>query len=385
MRFRSKRFGSFSSDPPPRIKLFALLLMAGSSVVPWSPARAQDEAKAPQKEPDHPYTLHVYANLIQIPSLVLTPAQGSYRGLKSTDFTLRLDSGPAFHPFHARLEGNDPVSFAFLLDDGATSNTILLEKLDKAVAKLSPEVFRPQDRLEVFALDCNLVRSVDDVASLATLRTGIGKAMQDPALHGDAANGGKCHKHLPLWDAIGAVANQVHDKPGRRVMVAITDGIDDGSQNRWDRVRQYASDYSIAIFALQPAFQIVPMGTSGSRHTPGADKASAGMLEMLCEGTGGLLLDANPANSASQLRRIMELLRNRYILEFPRASGSEAGLHRIDVSVADRNAIIHTSGIAVPVEDKSLLDDPNTVPSDTSHLPVMGTGEQTKSHNSHTD
>ena len=59
-----------------------------------------------------PYTLHVYTDLLQIPTVALTRLHGSYRELTAQRFTISLDSGPGFHPTHIRSEGDDPVSLA---------------------------------------------------------------------------------------------------------------------------------------------------------------------------------------------------------------------------------------------------------------------------------
>src|ERR1700733_1296118 len=62
------------------------------------------------------YTLHVYTDLLQVPTIVLTPLHSNYRALTKESFTLSLDGGPRFHPTNVRLEGDDPITIAVLLD-----------------------------------------------------------------------------------------------------------------------------------------------------------------------------------------------------------------------------------------------------------------------------
>ena len=47
-----------------------------------------------QVMPDGAYTLHVYTDLLQVPTIVLTPLHSDYRALTKENFTLSLDGGP---------------------------------------------------------------------------------------------------------------------------------------------------------------------------------------------------------------------------------------------------------------------------------------------------
>ena len=67
----------------------------------------------PQDEPIH--TLHVYTNVLQIPTLVLSPDLGPVKGrIEENKFSVRVDSGPWFRATHVRREGDDPISLAIL-------------------------------------------------------------------------------------------------------------------------------------------------------------------------------------------------------------------------------------------------------------------------------
>lgn len=170
-------------------------------------ARAQDGKTIPIA-PDHPYTLHVYEDLVQVPSLVLNPLHASYRGLTAANFFISLDSGPKFHPKHIRLEGDDPISVTLLLDDSDVVKNPQVRALDGAVSHLPLNLFGPQDRVSVFAFDCTLVRSVfNEPASYSMLQAGISSVLTSPSLHGTPA-GQPCKKRFGLWDAVGVVVGQ---------------------------------------------------------------------------------------------------------------------------------------------------------------------------------
>jgi hypothetical protein len=77
---------------------------------------------------------------------------------------------------------------------------------------------------------------------------------------------------------------------------------------------------------------------------------------------------------SQELKRFTEMLRERYIVEFPRPANSTPGEHGILVKIAKSgDEFITSAGITVPVPDAGLLADPTTVPSDPSRTPELGT------------
>jgi hypothetical protein len=73
------------------------------------------------------------------------------------------------------------------------------------------------------------------------------------------------------------------------------------------------------------------------------------------------------------LQQFVAMLRERYIVEFPRPANTTAGQHAMNVKVAKSNFFIRPAGISVPIPDRALLADPTTVPSDPSRTPELGT------------
>lgn len=343
------------------------LRYAFQAVLLWTvvgSAAAQNETVLPLTS-DKPYTLHVYENLVQVPSIVLNPLHGSMTGLQPQDFNLRLDSGPVFHPLHIRLQGDDQMSVAVLIDNSGGVGINLLQKLDAYADQISPTVFLPDDTLRVATSNCRhfLVATMAQ-ASMRKLQTGISSLLLNPA-----ATAQDCKTHMPVWDVVANLAMRLTHAPGRRVIVVISNGTDEGSRNTWEEVRQYANWYSIAVVGLRldplhlsPEWQVGPVGLD--RHED--------PFSMLSSGTGGILLSADLDTIWPQFDRLMHLLRERYILDFQRPVDSTAGLHQIDLAVKDKKAIVRISGVGVPLPNKDLMTDPSTVPGDMSHAPVFG-------------
>jgi hypothetical protein len=333
------------------------------------PVHAQDPA---------PYTLHVYTNLIQIPTLAVTEDLKQLPPIPLKDFNISLDSGPTFHPSRIHREGDDPIDLAILLDASGDQN-ILLQNFGNALATLTPGYLHPQDHVSIYAVDCALVRSFDDVpADSGKFPLGVKYALTAPALHGTKTKAA-CANHLRLWDAIVRISLDLSNSPDRRVLLVVSDGKDMQSDSKWADAMQALSTQSIALFAFQDTYQFgksytVSPSSGGRRSNLLATEQNSpeDLFRELCVSNGGTILPTPQASLAQNLQKLITLLRNRYILEFPRAEKSEPGLHNIDVTVPNPTAFIAITGVLVPMPDAKVLADPTTVPTVTPSQATYG-------------
>src|ERR1700677_437796 len=138
--------------------LLCVLGLAGG----WSRGvlAAQD---VPVQQDEQIHTLHVYTNLIQIPTLVLDPKREQLKKpIAESRFSVSIDSGPWFRATHVRQEGDDPISLSILLDVSGDSSE-LMSKMDTAIGSLAPDALHAKDHVSIYAIDCALVQSLTDV------------------------------------------------------------------------------------------------------------------------------------------------------------------------------------------------------------------------------
>jgi hypothetical protein len=65
------------------------------------------------------------------------------------------------------------------------------------------------------------------------------------------------------------------------------------------------------------------------------------------------------------------MLRERYIVEFPRPNAAGKGFHTIDVDIQKALAYIRPGGITIPLPTAQELSDPTTLPHDPANdVPV---------------
>jgi hypothetical protein len=154
--------------------------------------------------------------------------------------------------------------------------------------------------------------------------------------------------------------------PGRRVILVLTDGRDKGSVRKWNEVRGFVQVAGIAVFGIT-----MPFRSSSAVHVSSGNDVYPFLS--ICELSGGILMPTTPDLTEATVLRAMAMLRERYILEFPRPSNSTQGVHNVEVKIAGGDKYyVRPTGVTVPLPDDSVLKDPTTVPSDPSRAPEQG-------------
>jgi hypothetical protein len=307
--------------------------------------------------------------VIQIPTLVLGPNRERLKKpIAENKFSVSIDDGPWFPATHVRLEGDDPIALAILLDVRGDA-VDLMPKIEDAIANLAPLSLHSKDRVSIYGLDCDLSGpSSDAPADRARLKLEVDEALRSWTMRRQERHKGKCKQSMHLWDALGYVATELDKRPGRRVILVVSDGHDEGSKYSWNEVRDYAQSVGESVFGLSNIPEYLTDTRSASRHW-----GSENPFHSVCELTGGDVLFSNPRFLAETLVNFTTMLRERYIVEFPRPSNGTAGHHGMEVRIARGGGyFIRSSGISVPLPDAAVLTDPTTVSSGPKEAPVEG-------------
>lgn len=311
-------------------------------------------------------TLHVYENTIQIPVLVLeADRERTVKPIAASRFWVNFNEGPWFHASHVRLEEDDPISLSILLDAGSAPG--LMSKIDDAIANLAPLSLHAKDHVSIYALDCGLTRGANDIpADHLQLKDEADKVLEPWENRRKNKHGPPCRNPVHLWDAMGFISQQMHELRGRRVMLVVTDGNDEGSVNTWNGLRLYDQQSGIAVFGVIP----LPKNYGSSSYL---ELGRDGAFQSLCELSGGIVVMSMETRLEQTLDRFMTMVRGRYIVEFPRPDNSSAGEYVMSVKIDKSSGLfIRAAGISVPVPDAAVLADPTTVPGNPSLTPEIG-------------
>ncbi len=352
---------------------FALTAAAVSAtVLPWARAQAQDDAPPPANL----YTLHVYTNLMQFPTVVLGPNLKPLPPVPRDKFNITIDGGPIFHPTKMRIEGDDPISLAVLLDAGGDQKGVL-RAFAKSFPQVIPSLLHPQDRISMYALDCTVMRTLKEAPAVdpALIAQGIASALAAPRLHGTKTKPA-CGYKLHLWDAMAVVGQDLGDSPSRRVLLVVSLGRENGSKRSLALAAEDLGSLGVAVFGLRDnaaynrelgSYRFGPvLGRRGSVNPAGAVNDDD-LFGIMCGSNGGMILDAWNPGIEQNLQHLIELLRGRYIIEYPRPDDNKAAFHVVDITIAGTEAaFIRPTGGSSPIPDPAILNDPNTLPSTPS-------------------
>jgi hypothetical protein len=307
-------------------------------------------------------TLHAYTNLVQIPVLALDPSGEPLARIAPERFYVSLDGGPRFRVTHARLEGDDPISLAIVMDLSEPFPK-LEEKMDTAVAGLTPNFLKDGDRVSVYAMDCNLVETANEVpADGETLRKTTALALQEWRARGRTRWTKGCTHPTNLWDSLELVTQSMSRQPGRRAILVVSDGVDRGSKVRFGTLR-LAQAGGVAIFGLT-GFE--------AGYLSSIYRGTKSEFRSICELSGGVVLTADAKGLAKELQQFTTLLRDRYIVEFPHATDTKGGYHDMQITIDKIDATIYAAGATIPVDDPAALNDPTRIHSDPANAPQLG-------------
>ena len=233
-----------------------------------------------------------------------------------------LDEGvPQRVEFFAH-ETDAPLSLGLLIDTSSSQAHLLTAEREEAAAFLH-RVLGPRDRAFVMGFDreIQLVQGLTSQASLVS--RAIDAVRADPGPDPTAPpprRGGP--RGTRLYDAIRQASEVLGGQKGRKVLVLLTDGEDQGSRATRGTALEAAERAEVIVYSVlvaDPAFY----------WARGRDFGGEAALAALQEKTGGFLVHPETARG---LDEIAAELRAQYRLGYsPRPPRYDGSFHRIEV------------------------------------------------------
>ncbi len=253
-------------------------------------------------------TLQVYTDLLQVPTLVLGPMRERLgKPIAPERFAVSIDGGQWFQATHAQQQGDDPIALTILLDESG-NEVNLLPKMEEAIASLAP-MLRPQDRVSLYTLDCSLTNTANDVAADgAALKQAVERGWSPGRNEMGQRRGPDCHQAIHLWDATEMLTKELAKRPGRRVMLLLSDGNDRGSQHIAEQVHGLANESAVTIFGVTYASEVGTAADyggnlSGAAGNPTGGGGSGGGGRRGGGGGAGTMMTGNPGSGSTGSRR----------------------------------------------------------------------------------
>jgi VWFA-related protein len=338
---------------PPTVLLAFLVTTATLHAQEAPSPDAPPPASTAQAAPDlHAPTLHLSTRLVDT-WFSVRDANGFVLNLTSADCHV-LDNHQPQTIKTLTQEKNLPLTIGILLDTSGSQQRVLPIEQQSAVRFLK-DVLTPKDLAFLISFDVNVDLLSDDTDSLPELTRAINAASINAASASSGApgiGGGPFPTAHPrgtlLYDAVYLAA---HDKlasqAGRKVLILLTDGGDQGSQETLLSATEAAQRSNALLYVI-----LITAHPFADNFSDTTNPKSA--MDHLARATGGRVIDVG--NSGPKLEaaftQIQDELRTQYRLTYTPTTPADSRFHPQEITCGPHRSIDARKGYyALPTTD----------------------------------
>ena len=313
----------------PLFRVFAAIGLLAT----WPICRAQNQDTSQSPQDQSVSTLKVNVNVVQLFFNVKDKHGGLIPALTKNDFEITEDNKPQTIKYFT-AESDLPLTLGILIDSSGSQQRVL--DMEKEVgSQFLDDILRPKDLAFVISFDVNVellqdftnsTRELHVALNRARINTGGGSCGGVPGIGGGPVPCSGTPRGTLLYDGVylaghDELANQV----GRKAMIILTDGEDQGSQLT---IRE-------AIEAAQKADSIVYVLLIADRGFYGFGGYSGDTaMKKLANETGGRVIEVG--NKYEKLKQAFEQiaheLRSQYNIGYtPTNSKLDGSFRRVDI------------------------------------------------------
>ncbi len=282
-------------------------------------------------------TFQITANLVNLYFLVRGPHNQPVPNLTEKDCTIDEDKvRQTLSSFTAHSD--QPLTLGILLDTSLSQQRVLPTE-QQAAAAFVHRILRSKDEAFLIGFDVDVTMLSDLTASPSNLKRAIDNAHINSA-SGNYANGTIPSIGTPkgtlLYDAIYLAANEkLRQETGRKALILLTDGEDEGSETR----------LQVAIEAAQKANAIVYVLLIQDSGTYGISADyNAGPMRKLTQATGGQLfkIGSNGRKMQAAFEEIESEMRAQYQATYTPTNSKRDGTYRhIEIACQQNGKPLH--------------------------------------------
>ena len=299
---------------------------------PTPPADIQAPAAGADQTQEPVTTLKVVTRVVAISAVVKSKDGEPKAGLTKDDFVLKQDGKEV--PIHYFSQGSDlPLTIALMVDTSGSQRTFIGDEALASDVFFETMLGRKEDRAMLVDFDT----SVRELQGLTNSSDALHLALSGLSPRAATVGG------TLLNDAVYVVAKGVLAKEkGRKAMVILTDGGDNGSRTSLAEAIEQAQRGDVQIYSiLYSAWEgFGGNGGSGGRavgRNPGLEA-----LEKFSEDTGGRVFTVSRTMGLREIyAEIAEDLRLQYELGYtPPADTQPNSYHRLELKAKDKKLTV---------------------------------------------
>jgi len=309
--------------------LFAVALAAAPALraqeapSPMGPPPASD-APAPVNEGQDLQTLKVNVNLVNL-YFSVRDHDGYIVNLRKDDCSIAEDKVPQTIKNFTQ-EKNLPLTIGILLDtSGSQQNVLSLEK--ESGATFLRDVLTPKDEAFLISFDINVNLLSDYTNRASEIKRAMDKAQINTGAGTGSVTGHGNPRGTLLFDAVYLAANEtLRQEAGRKILVLLTDGGDQGSQETLKTATEAAQKANAIVYVILLADrQFYGGGGSFNLGDMGARD-----MEKLASDTGGRVINLGHDGRKLEdaFNQIQDELRTQYLASYTPTNAKADGTYR---------------------------------------------------------
>ena len=301
------------------------------------PAASQQPNPPDQTQQAEAPSIKVEVNVVNILASVRDKKGALVPNLEQQDFTVLEDGKPQPIKYFTR-ETDLPLTIGLLIDvSGSQRNLIEIER--NAASQFFAQVLRKKDEafLLSFGEEAELLQDYTNSAKLLTsamrdlrVSSGVGGIGPGPVPTAGEPRG------TVLYDAVYLAANEkLKGEVGRKVLVVITDGVDEGSRLPITEAVEAAQKADAVIYSIEYSD---PRAYGGWGITFGGGGGDSALHKMSDETGGHVYQVDNKHPLDSVFKELQDEMRSQYSIGYTSSNPEKDGSFRkLAVKVGDKN------------------------------------------------
>jgi VWFA-related protein len=257
--------------------------------------------------------------------------------LKKEDFQVNEDGKPQTIKYFA-ADSNQPLTLGLLIDTSGSQTRVLPMEKEVGAAFLR-DVLTPKDLAFVINFDISVDLIQDYTSDAARLQRAMEKTtINDGGGSGAGGIAGAGQGTIPvsrpkgtlLYDAVYLASNEkLQKEAGRKAMILLTDGGDQGSDETLPNAIAAAQRSEVIVYVIMIADRGLDFGYRGSAE---------GAMRKLADQTGGRVIDVgnNPKKLRDAFDQIGVELRSQYMVGYvPTNTTADGKYRKVDLKTAN--------------------------------------------------
>jgi VWFA-related protein len=284
------------------------------------------DAPGPAAGDDVATTLNVNVNLVNL-YFSARDKQGFITNLAKSDCALAEDKIPQTIKNFTQ-EKNLPLTIGILLDTSGSQQYVLPLEQESGATFLR-DVLKPKDEAFLISFDINVDLLADYTNRASEIKRALDKAKINTGAGTGSITGNGTPRGTLLFDAVYLAANdKLRQEAGRKILVLLTDGGDQGSQETLKTATEAAQKANAIIYVILIADRSFYGG--GGYGTINIADSGARDMERLASDTGGRVINVGHDGKKLEdaFNQIQDELRTQYLASYTPTNNKADGTFR---------------------------------------------------------